>query len=146
VHVTSAGSPTIASANIAEATSSDCTGCSTSAVAFQVVFVTGDPDTVIPGNAAVATTAGCTECTSFAYAYQYILSTSAPVTFGGEARTALNTLRTEIADAADDDLPVDTKDAELDALAAQFKALVDAQVTSAGLTPHGVVVRQARSS
>jgi hypothetical protein len=146
VQVTSAGSPTIASANIAEATSSDCSGCSTSAVAVQVVFVTGDPNTVVPGNAAAATTAGCTDCTSFAYAYQYVLSTSAPITFGADARTELNTLRSEIADAADDALPPDAKDAELDALTAQLKALVDAQVERAGLNPHGVVVEQARNS
>jgi len=145
VQVASAGGPAIASANIAEATSSDCTGCSSSAVAVQAVFITGDPDVAIPGNAAVATNAACTDCTSFAYAYQYVLSTGGGVYLSADARATLNTLRGEMTDVAASSASTDDKTAQLDALAGEFKQLIDTQLQSAGRSVQGTVVRQVRT-
>lgn len=51
-----------------------CTDCSTLAVAFQVVLVVGDADTVVPVNEAVAVNDLCLRCTTHAVAVQTVLS------------------------------------------------------------------------
>ena len=124
LQVTQAGGPTIASANIATATSYACTGCESVAVAFQAVVATGDPSTVTPGNAAVATNSGCNSCTSYAFAYQYVLTARGPVYLDPSAQAALAAMRAQIADLAASGLPPDELTARLDTVAAQFKATV----------------------
>lgn len=51
-----------------------CTDCSTLTVAFQVVLVVGDADTVVPINEAVAVNDLCLRCTTHAVAVQTVLS------------------------------------------------------------------------
>src|SRR5205823_4190049 len=70
---------TVASANLADAQTTACTGCRASAVAVQVLFVTGDPSVYTPANVAAAATGGCTSCGAYAYAWQYLLQTDGPV-------------------------------------------------------------------
>jgi hypothetical protein len=144
VQVAPYGGSTVASANIAEATASDCTGCSSAAVAIQAVFVTGDPSVVTPGNAAVATNAACADCTSYAYAYQYVLSTNGPVYVSTEGRAELDVLRSEFAATAAADMSPADKTAALDVLTGQFKALVDNQLLAAGQAARGIVYEQVR--
>ena len=55
LQVAPVGSDTVTSSNLALATSHDCSGCRTIAVALQAVFVIRDASTVSPTNAAVAT-------------------------------------------------------------------------------------------
>ena len=50
LQIAQAGGPNVASANIATATASECTGCLSSAVAVQVVLVSGSPDYFAPWN------------------------------------------------------------------------------------------------
>jgi hypothetical protein len=126
LQVSQVGGPTVASSNIAAATSYACTGCNSVAVALQAVLVTGDPSTVVPGNAAAATNDGCTNCTSYAFAYQYVLSVERPFYLDPAAQQELVTLRAEIADLAAAGLPPDELTSRLDAVVAQFKATIDA--------------------
>jgi hypothetical protein len=126
LQVSQVGGPTVASSNIAAATSYACTGCNSVAVALQAVLVTGDPSTVVPGNAAAATNDGCTNCTSYAFAYQYVLSVERPFYLDPAAQQELVTLRAEIADLAASGLPPDELTSRLDAVVAQFKATIDA--------------------
>src|SRR4051812_31439000 len=53
-----AAGPAVSSSNIAVATSAGCTGCHTSAVAVQVLFVTGNPSVFTPANFAGAFNGG----------------------------------------------------------------------------------------
>ncbi|MBW4718074.1 hypothetical protein [Saccharothrix obliqua] len=51
-----------------------CRGCTTVAVAFQVVFVIGQADVVVPENIAVAVNQACVECVTFALAAQLVVT------------------------------------------------------------------------
>jgi hypothetical protein len=124
------------------ATATDCTGCHSTAVAVQAVIVTGDPSTVVPTNAAVAANAGCTSCVSYAYAYQYVLTTGGPVYLSPAARQQLTDLRARVQAIASSDLLPDEETAQLDALTAEFKEIIDTQVVAAGQSPAGAVSRR----
>jgi putative peptide zinc metalloprotease protein len=64
------GAP-VTSTNSAYALAS-CTGCTTVAVAFQVVLVIGQSDMIVPVNTAVAGNSGCIQCVTTALAIQLI--------------------------------------------------------------------------
>ena len=98
VEVAPVAGDTVASANIASALATACTGCRASAVAVQVLFVTGDPSVFTPGNAATAVNAGCDSCATFAYAWQYVLQTSGPVHLSPTGRLEVIQLQQEIDD------------------------------------------------
>lgn len=132
LQVASAGGPTVDSDNVATAMSHDCTGCTTVAVAFQAVLVTGDPNTVTPDNIAAATNERCTRCGSFAYAYQYVLSAGGPVYLSPEGRDRVNLIREEAAEAAASGLSFPEIDARLDTLTVQFKAVIDSELADGG--------------
>jgi hypothetical protein len=142
LQVSTAGGPSVTSANIAAAASTACTGCSTTAVAVQVVLVSGTPSYFAPANFAGAVNAGCSSCGAFAYAWQYVPQVSRTVTLSPEARQRLADLRAAIADtaAAYDPKVVEdaiAMDAALDKLTAELKSVVDEAIAGAGATAIG---------
>jgi hypothetical protein len=151
LEIAPAAGPTVASTNIADAETAGCTGCRASAVAVQVVFVTGNPSVYTPGNAAVAATGGCNSCGAYAYAWQYLLQTDGPVYLSPTGQLEVQELRREIADTAASvdptSLAADQQlTSELDTLTARLKSVVDSEVQSAGVHATGtptVDVRQA---
>jgi hypothetical protein len=140
--VSEVGANSIASSNIASALATNCTGCNSTAVAVQVVFVTGSPQYFQPGNAATAVNSGCTGCGSFAYAWQYVVQTDGPVMLTPDGRQQVQALRHEI-DATAASIPPDSLEHvlllrdELRALIAQLKDVVDSQVRLAGVHATG---------
>ena len=126
LQVSLAGGPTVASSNIAAATSYAGTGCHSVAVAFQAVVVTGDPSVVVPKNAAAASNAGCESCTSYAFAYQYVVSVQRPAYLDPSAQAEITAVRAEIADVAASGLPPDEMKARLDAINDEFEAAINA--------------------
>jgi hypothetical protein len=132
------GGPSVASSNIAAALASGCTGCHSTAVAVQVVFVTGSPQYFVPGNSASAVNSGCTECGSFAYAWQLVVQVDRPFVLTPEAQQRVAALKLDIAstagsivpDTIDDDLLLKQ---ELDELTSQLEDLVNAQAVRAGV-------------
>jgi len=116
------GGPVMTSANIASASSTDCTGCRAVAVAFQAVVVTGDPNVVAPSNAAVAVNAGCTGCDTFAFAYQDMVMTSAPASLSPAGVAALQSVQQQAEAIAHSGEPDPQMEADLKALAAEFRA------------------------
>ena len=116
------GGPFATSANIASATSTDCTGCRAVAVAFQAVVLTGDPNVVTPGNAAVAVNGGCTGCDTFAFAYQDIVMTPAPASLSPAGVAALQSVEERADTVAHSGEPDAQMEADLKALAAEFRA------------------------
>jgi putative peptide zinc metalloprotease protein len=133
------GGPTVGSENLAEATSVNCTGCTTIAVAFQAVVATGNPSVVIPHNAAVAENGGCTSCSTYAYAYQYVLTTSGSAYLSAAGTTQVAKLRADVADLAASGLSFDQLTARLDGLAAEFRSVVDTNLVA----PRGISDRTA---
>ena len=56
-----------------------CTSCVAGAVAFQVLLIVGQVDTIVPVNAAVAANYDCVQCHTFAFAFQIVATlTQAP--------------------------------------------------------------------
>ena len=132
VQVAPVGSDSVTSTNLALANSLNCTGCRTVAVAFQAVLVTRNANTITPTNAAVATNDGCNSCATFAYAYQYVLTTerSAHLTLAGQS--GVLAVRTEAAALATSNLDFPELAAQLDVLAARFKAIIDSELVTTG--------------
>ena len=132
------GGDTLTSTNIADATTDACTLCEANAVAIQVVISTGSPTTVTPANVASATNLSCTSCVAYAYAYQYDVTTNGPATLSADAQQQIATLRRRAQELAatrlapDDLAGAQTLTAELDDVASQVKAVVDANLHPVG--------------
>jgi len=134
--------PTAGSTNIASASATNCTGCHSTAVAVQTVFVIGSPQFFVPGNAATAVNAGCSFCVSFAYAWQYVLQVSGPVhlTPAGQAsvfdlrQQISHTVETTVVNNLDDALALRAK---LDGLTSDLKSAIDAQLVASGVLATG---------
>ena len=147
LEVASVAGGTVASTNLADAQAAACTGCRASAVAVQVLFVTGDPNVYTPANVATATNGGCDACGTYAYAWQYLLQTSGPVYLSAAGRLAVAQLENEIADAVASNDPTslagdEELTRELDTLTTQLKSAVDSEMQSAGVHATSTPVRQ----
>jgi putative peptide zinc metalloprotease protein len=132
VKVSPVGGDTVGSANIALATSTDCTGCRTVAVAFQAVLITRDASTIIPGNVAAAANGGCFSCFTYAYAYQYVVSTDGVVRLSFEGQQRVHEIRRSVATVAAGGGSADGLTEELDALAAEFRDVIDSETIGVG--------------
>jgi hypothetical protein len=149
VEVATVAGSTVASANLADAMATSCTGCRASAVAVQVLFVTGSPNVFTPANAATAVNSGCDTCATYAFAWQYVLQTSGPVYLSPTGRLEVEQLRQQIGQtvasidptslAADEQLTE-----ELESLTGRLEAVVDAEVQAAGVHANGSPVVQIR--
>jgi hypothetical protein len=84
--------------NKAEARAS-CLRCSATAIAFQVVLVSGTPTprVVTPVNIADAQNIGCTECVTTAFARQFVRVIPARARISGDGRATLNAVRDRLA-------------------------------------------------
>lgn len=65
-----------------------CRGCTTVAVAFQVVLLVGSVDVVVPQNIAAAVNYACVECVTQALATQLVVSLPGPLSEDGARRLA----------------------------------------------------------
>jgi len=73
-----------------------CTDCHATAVAFQIVLVSGSPSTVTPRNIAEALNVECTRCAAVAEARQFVRVVDEPVKFTGEGLTELADVRRDL--------------------------------------------------
>ena len=60
-----------------------CKGCTTVAVAFQVVLIVGQSHVVIPQNLSEAVNYGCVDCVTAAIAHQLVLTLNGPLSAAG---------------------------------------------------------------
>ncbi|MGZ4657986.1 MAG: hypothetical protein ACXVGE_13765 [Blastococcus sp.] len=65
-----------------------CTGCTTVAVAFQVVLVAGSVDVVVPQNLSAAVNYACVQCVTEALATQLVVSVPGPLSDDAAKRLA----------------------------------------------------------
>ncbi|GAC1328493.1 MAG: hypothetical protein NVSMB13_15630 [Mycobacteriales bacterium] len=132
--VANAFGPTVASTYLARATSTNCVGCRTVAVAIQELLF-GDPPTFVPYNAAVAVNAACSGCDIFAYAHQHAWQTApgAHLSPAGEQQVAL--LRQQISDTANAGLADEPLSIALDSLTDQLDAVIQTDLVKSGASP-----------
>lgn len=75
---------------------SKCQSCQTTAIAIQIVLVTGTPSTVKPENVSIAVNEQCTLCETFASAYQFVVGTGGPVKFTKLGRQEIAAIKRDI--------------------------------------------------
>ena len=102
-----------------------CTSCATIAVAFQVVLILGDNDTVVPQNLAGALNSDCVNCLTYALAQQLIVTVDEPLS--EEAMDQLDALWQDLAVFAQDieSYPVSEIDDRLDEYAAEILEIIE---------------------
>jgi putative peptide zinc metalloprotease protein len=93
----------------------NCASCQAVAIAFQIVLVSGSPDTVTPKNIAEAVNSGSQSAISFADARQFVWVTDKPVHFTGGGRHELADVRRDIRALQSEPLTLDQLRAKLDA-------------------------------
>jgi hypothetical protein len=116
------------STNVARADSTDCTDCRTVAVAVQAVLLKRSPQTAEPKNVAIAINERCLRCTTYAFAYQYVVTTANRAVLTRRARRRVAGIRDQIATVSHSDLSPDDLNARLRELAADFRAVIDADL------------------
>jgi putative peptide zinc metalloprotease protein len=86
---------------------SRCIRCGATAIAFQIVLVSGSPITVTPRNTAEAINLECTECVTVAEARQFVRVVPVPVRFTGVGRAVLADVRSQLSALEAQNLSVD---------------------------------------
>lgn len=81
-----------------------CVQCKSTAIAFQIVIVSGSPARVYPQNVADAQNILCTECESVAEARQFVRVAPEPVRFTGAGRATLADVHQQLAEMEGQDL------------------------------------------
>jgi putative peptide zinc metalloprotease protein len=100
---------------------SQCTDCRTTAIAIEIVLVSGSPSTYAPVNQAVAVNYQCTLCNTFAAAYQFVVQGSGPMHFTHDAMWQLKKIRKAIRGLEDQQLDPFQLQAALDPLIQQLQ-------------------------
>jgi putative peptide zinc metalloprotease protein len=111
---------------------SSCEECQTTAIAIQIVLVTGSPSVVTPTNLAIAINENCTLCETFAGAYQIVLGTGGPVRFTDEGRRRIVEITREIRRLRDADLSPFELKSRLDVLVGQLKSVLATELVPIG--------------
>jgi putative peptide zinc metalloprotease protein len=93
--LTQSGRNDVDNLNAANA-SARCTGCRATAIAFQIVLVSGMPERLTPHNRAVAINDQCTQCVVAAEARQFVRVVDEPVKFSDAGRQALADVREQL--------------------------------------------------
>ena len=91
--------------NAARATSR-CTDCGSTAIAFQIVLVSGSPRTVIPRHEAIAVNDQCTRCQTAAEARQFVRVVDQRVKFTGQGVRELADIRNDLRALTYENLPL----------------------------------------
>jgi len=73
-----------------------CTDCRATAIAFQIVLVSGAPDSLTPHNRAVAVNDQCTRCVAAAEARQFVRVVDQPVKFTDAGMDELADVRQDL--------------------------------------------------
>ncbi|HEY2557715.1 MAG TPA: hypothetical protein VGI08_11465, partial [Diaminobutyricibacter sp.] len=113
-----------------------CKGCTTVAVAFQVVLIVGESRVVVPQNLSEAVNYGCVDCLTAAIAHQLVLTLNGPLSADG--MTQLSRLWAQIVTFSENlqGLPLSEVQARLLDLEQQIKDVVkaDSAVSPGGAT------------
>ena len=111
---------------------SSCTDCSSTAIAIEVVLVTGDASTITPTNLALAYNFECQSCISIAEAYQFVFSTGGQVHFTAEGNRELAQIRRDLEALRKQDLTPDELQARLKDIVGRLVTVLRTELVTAG--------------
>lgn len=116
-----------------------CEACRAVAIAFQIVIVQGNPDTVTPTNVAVAVNDECQGCSTLALAYQFVVGYGEPVEFTEEGLRRLAKIRKEFAKLEQEyaNLTNEEIKARTDAFAAEIRDILATELVPVDKTSRG---------
>jgi putative peptide zinc metalloprotease protein len=116
-----------------------CEACRAVAIAFQIVIVQGDPNTVTPTNVAVAVNNECQGCSTLALAYQFVVGYGEPVEFTEEGLRRLEKIRREFAKLEEEyaNLTNEEIQARTDAFAAEIRDILATELVPVDKTSQG---------
>jgi putative peptide zinc metalloprotease protein len=109
-----------------------CIRCRATAIAFQIVLVSGSPTTVVPVNTAEAINAECTECVVAAEARQFVRVVPDPVRFTGQGRAVLADVRRQLSELEAQDLPIDQLHQAVEAQEARVREVLQNELVLKG--------------
>jgi hypothetical protein len=110
---------------------SNCTDCRATAIAIEVVLITGDASTVTPTNLALAYNFECQSCISIADAYQFVFSTGGQVHFTAEGNRELAQIRRDLEALRRQDLTPDELQARLEEIVGRLITVLRTQIVPA---------------
>ena len=105
-----------------------CTGCEATAIAFQIVLVSGAPSTVAPTNEAVALNLECTRCEVVAEARQFVRVVDAPVRITRAGRRELTDVRQTLRELEAQDPPIDQLHQAVESQEARVKQVLNSEL------------------
>ena len=108
-----------------------CTDCGATAIAFQIVLVSGSPSKVIPVNEAVAINDRCTRCETAAEARQFVRVVDQRVRITGKGRRELADVRNELRVLSNQDLPLDQLHQAVEAQEARVREVLSSDLVTA---------------
>ena len=111
---------------------SSCTECTSTAIAIEVVLITGDASTVTPTNLALAYNFECQSCISIANAYQFVFSTGGQVHFTAEGNQELARIRHDLEALRQQDLTPAELQARLKDIVGRLVNVLRTQIVPAG--------------
>ena len=111
---------------------SSCTDCSATAIAIEVVLITGDASTVAPTNLALAYNFECQGCISVADAYQFVFTTGGQVHFTAAGNQELAHIRRDLEALRKQDLTPDELQARLKDIVGRLVTVLRTELVTAG--------------
>ncbi len=116
--------------NVANA-AARCTDCRATAIAFQIVLVSGSPAKILPKNQAVAINDACTRCVVYAGARQFVRTIgSGGAKFTGDGNSTLADVRKVLRALEGQDLTVAQQQAEVERQEVRVIKVLTTQVVS----------------
>lgn len=108
-----------------------CESCQTTAIAIQIVLVSGSPDTVVPENYAVSINQSCTLCNTFSAAFQFVIGVSDPsVGLTVEGKRELREILRELKALKEKTYTLEEFHARTQALAQRLRTVLQTQLVS----------------
>ena len=107
-----------------------CTGCEATAIAFQIVLVSGSPSTVAPTNESVALSLECPQCEVFAAARQFVRVVDRPVRITLAGRRELADVRATLQALETQDPPIDQLYQTVEAQEARVRQVLNTELVS----------------
>ncbi|HUQ21846.1 MAG TPA: hypothetical protein VM049_02430 [Gaiellaceae bacterium] len=113
-----------------------CERCQTTAIAIQIVLVSGSPSTVVPENYSVSINEGCSLCNTFSAAFQFVIGVDDPsvgLTVAGKRELRL--ILREFKALKDEEYTLEEFHAKTQELAQRLRTVLKTQLVSRRADP-----------
>jgi putative peptide zinc metalloprotease protein len=108
-----------------------CERCQTTAIAIQIVLVSGSPSTVVPENYALSINQSCTLCNTFSAAFQFVIGVDDPsVGFTVEGHRELLEILEEFKALKDEQYTLEEFNEKMQQLGQRLRTLLNTQLVS----------------